>query len=249
VKPDTRDTLRFFALTYAISWIAMIPVVLSFRGLAVLPEALVGLCAVVGSSGPSIAAIALVLVRREGLRSLVGQPQALATRLVWLLVALLFPLAFHYVASCVIGTLIVVITNPQMAAPVVDFNAAWPTTPDQRGIAVVAPLGEEVGWRGYAQRRLERDLGPVRAGFVIGLVWCLWHAPMWFAAAPPLSTLVAGAVFVVAGGVLFAGLFRWSKGSLLVAIVAHFGVHLDNVSRVGGMELFGTAFVAVVVAS
>src|SRR4051812_42579079 len=58
-----RDTARFFALTYAITWIAMIPVVLAFRGLAVLPQPLVLLGALIGSCGPTIAALILVVTR------------------------------------------------------------------------------------------------------------------------------------------------------------------------------------------
>jgi uncharacterized protein len=38
-------------------------------------------------------------------------------------------------------------------------------------------LGEELGWRGYLLPKL-MPLGKVRAYFVLGLVWSLWHLPL-----------------------------------------------------------------------
>ena len=43
------------------------------------------------------------------------------------------------------------------------------------------PIGEEPGWRGYALPRLQQWLGPTRAALVLGLLWTLWHLPLWFA--------------------------------------------------------------------
>lgn len=89
------------------------------------------------------------------------------------------------------------------------------------------PIAEELGWRGYAQPRLQARLGAGPAGLVIGLVWSLWHLPMFrffpFAVAGlPLLHYVA---LVTALGVLFAWLYNRTGGSVLLCMLLHGGVN------------------------
>jgi CAAX protease family protein len=41
------------------------------------------------------------------------------------------------------------------------------------------PLGEEVGWRGFLLPALLRKWGPILASVVVGVVWYLWHVPLY----------------------------------------------------------------------
>jgi len=47
------------------------------------------------------------------------------------------------------------------------------------GILLASPLGEEPGWRGYAPPKLQCMVGPFRATILLGLVWALWHLPLF----------------------------------------------------------------------
>ncbi len=233
---------RFFALTFAITWLTMIPVALTVKGLAALPPPLFALLAVIGSSGPSIAAVILVLVRKEGLRSLRAAPGATtwARRLLFVAVALTFQAALHMIGGAVGWAL--------FDAPSSIFTLNVPQTAENFGILVVAPLGEELGWRGFAQRRLGARLGALRAALVIGPIWYVWHAPMWIAPMPATADLAAALVLLLAGAIVYAALFEASGGSLLVMIAAHAGIHLDNPMRGGGAPLFATTGAMVVAA-
>ena len=239
---QSTGTARFFALAFGITWLAMIPVVLAFRGLAAVPAAVVDLAAVIGSSGPSIAAVILVLASGAGLRALAAPPSSSSCgrRLVIIAVALVFPFALHIVGAAVAYA---------GGAPATVFALGTPSTAEHVGILIIAPLGEELGWRGYAQRRLETAQGALRASLVIGVMWAAWHAPMILARPPELIDIVTSVVLVIAGSVIFATLFRLSGGSLLVAIAAHAGAHLDNTSRLGGPPLYASCAAFVVVAA
>ena len=44
----------------------------------------------------------------------------------------------------------------------------------------VGPMLEELGWRGYGMDALRSRLVILNASILFGLLWALWHAPMFF---------------------------------------------------------------------
>ena len=92
---------------------------------------------------------------------------------------------------------------------------------------VVATIGggldEELGWRGMAQPLLQRRLSLLPANLVLGVIWALWHLPLWLdptsaQSAYPFAVYTA----VIVGHSLVTGyLYNASGGSLLVAVIAH----------------------------
>jgi len=42
------------------------------------------------------------------------------------------------------------------------------------------PLGEELGWRGYALNVLQQRFSPLISAIIIGVIWGFWHTPLWF---------------------------------------------------------------------
>lgn len=42
------------------------------------------------------------------------------------------------------------------------------------------PLGEELGWRGFALLELQKKYSPLIASIIIGFWWGMWHLPIWF---------------------------------------------------------------------
>ena len=83
-----------------------------------------------------------------------------------------------------------------------------------------APLGEEVGWRGFALPRLLARRSPLAASLVLGVVWSLWHLPV-VVSDPVLRTPVPFLLVVVPASVLFTWLFLHTRGSVLLAVLFH----------------------------
>lgn len=46
--------------------------------------------------------------------------------------------------------------------------------------ASLIPFIEEVGWRGYVQDRLQEKWSPLTSSLILGVVWSLWHLPLFF---------------------------------------------------------------------
>lgn len=87
--------------------------------------------------------------------------------------------------------------------------------------------GEELGWRGYALPRLARHLGLGGASIVLGVVWALWHLPLFFLS----DSGTTGQSFpvyllqVTALSVAMAWLYWKTDGSLLLVMVMHASVN------------------------
>ncbi len=92
---------------------------------------------------------------------------------------------------------------------------------------IMGPVGEELGWRGYMQGRLEQDIGWLGASFVVGAIWFVWHLPLWLVNSPQKEIPV-----LIFGGHVFAYAFAMGAiqhvvgSSLVPVIVFHLAVNV-----------------------
>lgn len=86
-------------------------------------------------------------------------------------------------------------------------------------LAIAAPLGEELGWRGALGPWLERRLGWLPGALATGVAWTLWHIPVG-------GIDASFAVSLLAASVAISSLVWFAGGSLLVAILAHASLNL-----------------------
>jgi membrane protease YdiL (CAAX protease family) len=82
------------------------------------------------------------------------------------------------------------------------------------------PLFEEFGWRGFLQVHLQGIMPPWVAGICVGVMWALWHMPLflvsWSSSSP--STYIS---IVVGLSILMAYAFNSSGRAIVVAILMH----------------------------
>jgi uncharacterized protein len=85
------------------------------------------------------------------------------------------------------------------------------------------PLGEEPGWRGFALPRLQSLHGPLVGSLILGILWGLWHLPLFWTPWNTLTTFNV-VVFVLATiclTIIYTWVFNNTKGSLLIVILLH----------------------------
>ncbi|MGD9986413.1 CPBP family intramembrane glutamic endopeptidase [Pseudonocardia sp.] len=190
----------FFGLTFLVSWAAWPftvedPVLLTF--------------------GPLTAALVVV-----GLTEGAAGYRDLLQRLLrwrigwWWVVAAGTPLAVLAVASLA-GVAV-------WGAPVPDLaGLGWGALAASAALRLVnpgdGPAGEEPGWRGYAQPRLQALTSPLGATSVLAVFATLWHLPLVVAGSLP----VVGLPVTFAITFVYAWLFNRTGGSLLATLVFH----------------------------
>jgi membrane protease YdiL (CAAX protease family) len=214
----------FFALAFGITWLVQLPAVLTTRGILPGPAEQYMPFAGLGLFGPMIAA--LIAARIEGGKGGTGRffRSIWQWRVspVWYVVALALPTVAYVVVRGLAGLFIA------DAGP-------WHFPPgDAQRVAamVIAPIGEEIGWRGFALPRLQARFSRLTAAVLLGALWGLWHLMMYLLVGIPTSVFVASILFLIPGSVLYSWLYNRSGGSALIGILVHMGTHLNNPNQV-----------------
>jgi membrane protease YdiL (CAAX protease family) len=85
----------------------------------------------------------------------------------------------------------------------------------------IGSLGEEVGWMGYAFEPMQDKWNAFKAALVLGLIWALWHIPLYiFLIADPVL-IAAQVLSVIAMRFLLVWLFNNTGKSVFVTILFH----------------------------
>jgi membrane protease YdiL (CAAX protease family) len=90
-------------------------------------------------------------------------------------------------------------------------------------VVFVLVIGEELGWRGYAQLELENRFSPLVAATILGLLWGFWHLPTFFLPGLPQNEvpLLAFVLWTVPLSILAAWLLKYTRASVLIATLFH----------------------------
>ncbi|MDO6448955.1 type II CAAX endopeptidase family protein [Oceanobacillus profundus] len=86
------------------------------------------------------------------------------------------------------------------------------------------PLGEELGWRGYALNELQKKYSPLKSALIVGVLWGFWHTPLWFASGYTGVDLIKYIVLFMIGIISFSiivTLFYNLNKNLVIPIITH----------------------------
>jgi CAAX protease family protein len=204
----------FFVLAFALPWLVWGTTIAQNSGLISwhipqslafwlgLPIASYGAAALTGG-WPAIKDLLVRLIRVK-------------VNVVWYATALVLPVVL---VVCAMGIGLVLDESPAIgvAVPVsavlglLAFNA-W-----------MWLLTEETAWRGFALPRLQTRFNPLTASLILGVLWALWHLPLFFIADSFQAQIPFIGFFLstVATSVVIGWLFNRARGSVLIAALFH----------------------------
>jgi len=224
-RQEIRAIVAFVVLAYAISWAIWLTGILSIDGLTGIEDERFAPFLLAGSFGPTVAAL-VVTGFTAGRSSMVGLLKRLVlVRVDWRVYFVTFFLMpiIGMVFYLVLG-ISARIALWKIAATMI---ALVPLNALLGGIIFgFGPLGEEMGWRGFLQSRLPGRLSSVTTAIVVGLVWAFWHLPAFGFAdfrngLDRSQFVVLYPISVVLIAFIMGHLWRWSHGSLFIAIFFH----------------------------
>jgi membrane protease YdiL (CAAX protease family) len=225
-----RSVARYLAGTFAFSWSIWLGLLAAAHAGIVTRTSLGSLYAI-GGAGPSLVAILLVW-RADGSKGAATLARSVLNWRVpihWYAFALLVPVVVRLLGlglySAVAGTDVPIVIH------LVPILATFL-------FALIVPVMEEYGWRGYLQPALARGRSAIVVGVLVGIAWATWHLPLfWFpgtgfarwAEASGLVPAMGGYLAsVVSLSMLFTLVYQRTSGALLPVFLLHDAVNTSS---------------------
>jgi uncharacterized protein len=222
---STRFPWLFFGLTYGLSWAIWVPFTLSGKTVDSPVPALIVACSV-----PSLVGILLTHLTSDNIDRDDFWRRIVSFKLIglrWFAVIIcLFPflLALGLLTDKLFGGILPplrgaeqTLTQPAVLLLYIGANI------------IGGPLGEELGWRGFALDRLQNKWNAVVASLVLGIMWAAWHVPLFFVKGTPQQGMGFGTLLfwlwslqVVSLSVLTTWVYNNTHRSILSAVFMHF---------------------------
>ena len=220
----------FFVLACAISWIFWVPAVLYIK-LALpegeIPEWLM-MPMLLGTWGPVFAALIMtgIFWGKPGVKKLLGKFLVWRVGFRWWLVTLLFVPAVLLVAMG-----IYILQGGALGR--FDAGQWYAVQLSPVFVLIFGPLGEELGWHGYALSRLQRKYSALWCSVIVGVLWTCWHAPAFWApegtaiSGQPVTLLAVGRylIFVIGMSILHTLVYNNTKRSVTAGGLAPRNAH------------------------
>ena len=219
--------LSYFSLAYAIKYVFVLPLTLSAWGIY---SGDWQFFFALSTFGPLVGGVVMTYLSegRAGLGRLLRRIRQWRVGWPWLLfifvgVPVLFLLAVAIVPGDLAGfglqgTSAVAL----LLTYVINYAITW---------FVGGPLGEEVGWRGFALPRMLTRYGPLWGTLLLGVVHCFWHFEEFFTPnqgggpgtgwTPFVIDLPLFLLLVISFNVIMTWMFNRTRGSLFAAISYH----------------------------
>ena len=220
----------FVVIAFVGSWVCLAPMVLGQDGLGLLPYSVpfalyVVLFLAASFLGPTLAALVVTaaLEGRPGIKQFLRRYVQWRVGVRWyLLIIFGFPVIYLLAASIWMGMQPLQAVTQQWGTFFTTYLFALLIFP------AILQWGEEPGWRGFAQTRMQRPYGALRASLIVGFLHAVWHLPTYLLVVGPpaagpfnLARFASNTVAVMIVTILFTWIFNGGAQSILVAVLTH----------------------------
>jgi membrane protease YdiL (CAAX protease family) len=81
---------------------------------------------------------------------------------------------------------------------------------------------EEIGWRGYLQPKLEKVTGYLVSVLIVGVIWSIWHLPLWLISGTVQSALpfTAYTILAIILSFSFTTFYKYTK-NIFLCVLSH----------------------------
>lgn len=178
MNKQTKNLLIFLAATFAWTWAFYAPIAAGGHNPYQMPWTIL---LILGGMGPSVIGVAMVFLtlEREARRDFWHRSFSFSRirGLWWAVIFLVFPLLY--------GLSILLDIAMGGSLPEMTQLRALITSPVTIPLAAFisfmsGPWSEEFGWRGFALDRLLTPFGLLTGSIILGLIWGVWHLPLFF---------------------------------------------------------------------
>lgn len=112
------------------------------------------------------------------------------------------------------------------------------------------PLGEELGWRGFALPRLFEGRSALSAAVILGIIWGAWHLPAFLIGGTPQNgmSFPLFMIGVVGISVLMTWAFKGTGGSVLATALIHWNFNTCSDLTRMPLALFSVGLIVIAAA-
>jgi uncharacterized protein len=217
-----RIPLRFFVVTFLWSWLIWMPLVLAGFGVLNISEDLVSVITmpiiILGAFGPAVGAI-------YSIRTLEGNKEVklflksfLSLKFSWKLwLAIFLIIGLTNIIAWYLPELFGYVRVPMLLPNAYIFPFYW---------LIMVLLGggqEEIGWRGYIMPFLESKYGLWIGNIFLGIIWAVWHIPLWFitGSSQTYMPFIAFVIGLIGLSFFFSWVVKSSDGRSISGLIAH----------------------------
>ncbi len=231
---EQKKLILFIIISYTLSWGCWLPILDKIESSPFDSLPIVLLLFFIGAYSPTLTGIFLTSFfdGKKGLKDIKSRLRLKKIKAKWIFISfgigpILYGLAFGGYA----------IFNGQVGE--VNYGLL-PWIPIVFTVPLIfGPLAEEFGWRGFVLPLLNPKSQPIRSSIVVGFIWALWHAPLFWAKS---GTAISGfeitiplvALFfmaVIGSSFIYTWVFNNTLGNISIAILIHLSMNSSGTIR------------------
>lgn len=231
----------FYVLAFALTWLGWLPLIMGSYGFTGFLFPVLRASLLLAALGPTLAALVVVWAvhGKEHLAPWFRSLWRWRAGATWWAVAVILPALLLLLGKAFTFTLKLPLSGEEARSA--DVGLLIPLLV----VALLSNPWEEVGWRGFALPRLQKQYSALISTLIVGVLWVLWHLPLFFWPENPMSqySFPVWSISLIATAFTYTWLYNSSGGS--VAVVSLYHVLLNTYQAV----ITGVSLVAILMAN